>query len=146
MVWFWVGAGFLTLTALAVLLRPLIYRPRPGSGEEEAVAALFRRQLAEAEAELAQGRITPDQAAVARTEITRRMLAAAGRGDAGAGAALDGGSETFWRIGAAIGIAGVLPAAAVAVYFAVGSPSAIDRSATTEAAVKKPAAPEAQAR
>jgi cytochrome c-type biogenesis protein CcmH len=135
MVWFWVGAGFLTLAALAVLLRPLVHRPRPGSGEEEAVAALFRRQLTEAEAELAQGRITPDQATVARTEITRRMLAATQRDDARAGAALDGGAETFWRIGAAIGIAGVLPAAAIAVYFAVGSPSAIDRSTATEAAI-----------
>jgi len=134
MVWFWIGAGFLTLAALATLLRPLVHRPRPGSGDEEAVAALFRRQLAETEAELAQGRISPDQAAVARTEITRRMLAAAERGDAGAEAVLGGGAETFWRIGAAIGIAGVLPAAAIAVYFAVGSPSAIDRSAAIEAA------------
>jgi cytochrome c-type biogenesis protein CcmH len=77
---------------------------------------------------------------VAHTEITRRMLAAAERGAAGVGAALDGGAETFWRIGAAIGIAGVLPAAAIAVYFAVGSPSAIDRSGTIEAAIPHGAA------
>jgi cytochrome c-type biogenesis protein CcmH len=140
MVWFWIGAGFLTLAALATLLRPLVRRPRPGSGGGEAAAGLFRRQLAETDAELAQGRISPDQAAIARTEITRRMLAAAERGDAGAGSALDGGAETFWRIGAAIGIAGVLPAAAIAVYFAVGSPSAIDRSARIEAAIPHGAA------
>ncbi len=46
----------------------------------------------------------------------------------------DRGTETFWRIGGAIGIAAVLPAAAIAVYLAVGSPAAIDRSAATEAA------------
>jgi cytochrome c-type biogenesis protein CcmH len=140
MVWFWIGAGFLTLAALATLLRPLLHRPRPGSADEEAVAALFRRQLAETDAELAQGRISPDQAVVARTEITRRMLAAAERGDAGVGAALDGGAETFWRIGAAISIAGVLPVAVIAVYLAVGSPAAMDRSSTIEAAIPHGAA------
>jgi cytochrome c-type biogenesis protein CcmH len=140
MVWFWIGAGFLTLAVLATLLRPLVHRPRPGSGDEEAVAALFRGQLAETDAELAQGRTSPDQAAMARTEITRRMLAAAERGDAGAGATLDGGAETFWRIGAAIGIAGVLPAAAIAVYLAVGSPAAMDRSSTIETAIPHGAA------
>jgi cytochrome c-type biogenesis protein CcmI len=59
MVWFWIGAGFLTLAALATLLRPLVHRPRPGSGDEEAVAALFRRQLAETDAELALGGFRP---------------------------------------------------------------------------------------
>jgi cytochrome c-type biogenesis protein CcmH len=140
MVWFWISAGFLTLAALAVLLRPLVHRGWPGSGDEEDVAALFRRQLAETDAELAQGRISLDQAAVMRTEITRRMLAAAERRDPAAGSALDGGAETFWRIGTAIGIAGVLPAAAIGVYFAVGSPAAIDRSAAIEAAIPHGAA------
>ena len=140
MVWFWISAGFLTLAALATLLRPLVHRPRLGSGDQEAVAALFRRQLAETDAELAQGRIPPDQAAAARTEITRRMLAAVERREAEAGTTAERGAETFWRTGAAIGIVGVLPAAAIAVYFAVGSPSAIERSGAIEAAIPHGAA------
>jgi cytochrome c-type biogenesis protein CcmH len=134
MVWFWIVAGLLTLAALAALLRPLVRRPRPGSGDDEPVAALFRRQIAEIDAELAQGRLMPDQAAAARTELTRRMLTAAEHGEAATRPEMDRGAETFWRVGGAIGIAGVLPAAAIAVYVAVGSPSAIDRSPATEAA------------
>ncbi len=132
MVWFWILAGLLTLAALLALLRPLVRQPRPDSDQEPA-PALFRRQLADIDAELAQGRLTPDQAAAVRTDITRRMLAAAERDRAGTAAATGRGAETSWRIGAAIGIAAVLPAAAIAVYFAVGTPGAVDRSAATDA-------------
>ena len=133
MVWFWIVAGLLTLAALLALLRPLVRQPRPDSAEAEPVPALFRRQLADIDAELAQGRLTPDQAAAVRTDITRRMLAAAERDRAGTAAATGRGAETSWRIGAAIGIAAVLPAAAIAVYFAVGTPGAVDRSSATDA-------------
>ena len=132
MVWFWILAGLLTLAALLALLRPLVRQPRPDSDQEPA-PALFRRQLADIDAELAQGRLTPDEAAAVRTDITRRMLAAAERDRAGTAAATGRGAETSWRIGAAIGIAAVLPAAAIAVYFAVGTPGAVDRSAATDA-------------
>ncbi len=57
MVWFWIVAGFLTLAALAALLRPLCRRPPIGSGDREPVAASYRRHLAEIDAELAQGRL-----------------------------------------------------------------------------------------
>ncbi len=140
MVWFWIVAGLLTLAALAALLRPLVRRQRPGSGDDEPVAALFRRQLVEIDAELAQGRLMPDQADAARTELTRRMLTAAEHGEAATPAQTDRGAETFWRVGGVIGIAGVLPAAAIAVYVTVGSPSAIDRVAATEAAAPHGAA------
>ena len=132
MVWFWIVAGLLTLAALLALLRPLVRLPRPDSDQEPA-PALLRRQLADIDAELAQGRLTPEQAAAARSDITRRMLAAAERGDPEITAAAGRGAETSWRIGAAIGIAAVLPAAAIAVYLAVGTPSAVDRSAATDA-------------
>ena len=104
------------------------------------MAALFRRQLAETDAELAQGRLTPDQAAAARTEITRRMLGAAEHGDAGSARASDRPADALWRIGTAIGIGAVLPVAAIAVYFAVGTPAAIDRNAAAKADVPHGAA------
>ncbi len=140
MIWFWIVAGLLTLAALATLLRPLVRLPRPGDGDEEPLAALFRRQLAAIDDELAQGRLMPDQAAAARAEITRRMLAAADRETAASAPAADSTTETSWRIGAAIGIAGLLPAAAIAVYLAVGAPAAINRSAVTDAAAPHGAA------
>ncbi len=140
MIWFSIVAGLLTLAALAILLRPLVGRPRPGAEEAEPVAALFGRELAAINEELAEGRLAPEQAETARTEITRRLLAAAERDDAGPDAPLDRASETSWRIGAAVGIAGLLPAAAIAVYFAVGTPSAINRNAEIEATVPHGAA------
>ncbi len=75
MIWFWIIAGLLVLGALAALLRPLLWHADSGARQGEAAAALFRRQLADIDAELAQGRLGPDEAAAARTEITRRMLA-----------------------------------------------------------------------
>jgi cytochrome c-type biogenesis protein CcmH len=126
MIWFWTVAGLLILVALAALLRPLIWRAGLGAGEGEAAVAMFRRQLAEIDTELAQGRLASDAAAAARTEITRRMLAAADRErEAGEFAAADT-TEVSWRTGAAVGVAGILPAAALAVYFAVGAPAAIN--------------------
>ena len=124
MIWFWMMAGFLILVALAALLRPLIWRTGRGADEGAAAVAMFRRQLADIDTELAQGRLVSDEAAATRTEITRRMLASADRERGEAAAANP--AEISWRIAAAVGVAGILPAAAIAVYFAVGAPAAIN--------------------
>ena len=124
MIWFWMIAGLLILVALAALLRPLIWRTGRGADEGAAAVAMFRRQLADIDTELAQGRLVSDEAAATRTEITRRMLASADRERGEAAAANP--AEISWRIAAAVGVAGILPAAAIAVYFAVGAPAAIN--------------------
>jgi cytochrome c-type biogenesis protein CcmH len=130
MIWFLVAAGLLSVAALALLLAPMT-RSRGGLDVEEPVAALFRRQLAALDEELAEGRLTPDEAEASRAEITRRLLAAA---DSENAAAAEGtarhGPEMTWRFGAAVAIAGLLPATALAIYFAVGSPAAIQQSAS----------------
>ena len=126
MIWFWIVAGLLILVALAALLRPLIWRAGRGADEGEAAVAMFRRQLADIDRELAQGRLASEEAAATRTEITRRMLAAADRErEEGEFSAANPG-EVSWRIGAAVGVTGLLPAAALAIYFAVGAPAAIN--------------------
>jgi cytochrome c-type biogenesis protein CcmH len=126
MIWFWIVAGLLILVALAALLRPLIWRAGRGADEGEAAVAMFRRQLADIDRELAQGRLASEEAAATRTEITRRMLAAADRErEEGEFSAANPG-EVSWRIGAAVGVAGLLPAAALAIYFAVGAPAAFN--------------------
>jgi cytochrome c-type biogenesis protein CcmH len=84
---------------------------------------MYRRQLADTQTELEQGRLAPEEASASQTEITRRMLAAAGREK---DIAAPNPAEISWRIGAAVGVAGVLPAAALAVYFAAGAPAAIN--------------------
>ena len=126
MIWFWVVAGLLVLVALVALLGPLVWRAGRVADEGSAVAAMFRRQLAEIDTELAQGRLASDEAVAARTETTRRMLAAADRERGADGLAVADPAEASWRVGAAVGIAGLVPAAAIAIYFAVGAPSAIN--------------------
>ena len=134
MIWFWMVAGLLILVALAALLRPLVWRAGRGAGEGEAVVAMFRRQLADIDTELAQGRLASDEAAAARTEIARRMLAAADREHEEVDLDAANTPEASWRVGTAVGVAGILPAAALAIYFAVGAPAAINPPATASTA------------
>jgi cytochrome c-type biogenesis protein CcmH len=135
MIGFWSMAALLVAAVLTGLLRPLLRRPRGGGATAETVA-VFRRQLAELEADAAQGRLAPEAADAARAEIARRTLAAADRDTAGAAPAGEHPAEAPWRIGAAVGIAGMLPAAAIALYLWVGAPFAIGGSQTTDAAMR----------
>jgi cytochrome c-type biogenesis protein CcmH len=133
MMWFWVVAALLVVVALAALLRPLVSRTVRGVGDNEAVLGMFRRQLADIDTDLAQGRLVPDEAAVARAELTRRLLAEADRESKESDLSATSPTELSWRIGAALGVAGLLPAAALGVYFAVGAPAAINSPAAESA-------------
>ena len=138
MIWFWIFAGLLVVVALIALLRPLVKGAGAGSDREEPIIETFRRQLANIDLEVGQGRLDPQQAAETRAEITRRMLVAAEQdGDQSPSRSLP---EASWRVGAAVGIAAILPAAALAVYAAVGTPAAIDpaRATPTTAAAAGP--------
>jgi cytochrome c-type biogenesis protein CcmH len=134
MIWFWMVAGLLVMAALAALLGPLVWQAGRAADEDEAAVSMFRRQLADIDTELAQGRLASDEAAAARTETTRRMLAAADREREEGGLAAANPAEASWRVGAAVGVAGLLPAAAIAIYFAVGAPAAINPLAAASVA------------
>jgi cytochrome c-type biogenesis protein CcmH len=142
MIWFWGVAGLLVAAVLAGLLRPLLRPPRGGDETGEAIA-FFRRQLAELETDTAQRRLTAAAAAAARAEITRRLLAAAERSEAGPSGA--GPAELSWRIGAAVAVTGLLPAAAITIYLAVGAPFAIGGSAAADEALRAHEASEFEA-
>jgi cytochrome c-type biogenesis protein CcmH len=118
---FWLIAALLVAGVLAVLLRPLLRDTGSDADAGEPVAAMYRRQLAELDAEAAQGRLDGADATAARAELMRRMLAAADAPEAAA--AVRRGAA--WRVGAAVGIAGAVPASALAIYLAVGMPGAI---------------------
>jgi cytochrome c-type biogenesis protein CcmH len=135
MIWFWSLAGLLLTAVLAGVLWPLIRQPCSGDESDEAVA-VFRRQLAEVDVDAAQGRLAPETASAARTEIARRLLAAADREALGATSPTGNPVDTSWRIGAAVGIAAVLPSAAIAIYLWVGDPLAIGSSAAPERAMQ----------
>jgi cytochrome c-type biogenesis protein CcmH len=134
MIWFWIIAGSLILVALLALLKPLLRASPEIADEGESVVAVFRRQLTNLDTEIAQGRLTADEAAAVRAEITRRMLSAANQEAQNLRAAVLGSAATSWRIGGAVGIAALLPAAALAIYSAVGAPAAIERGGSAAAA------------
>jgi len=134
MIWFWIIAGLLVVSALATLLWPLVSREGRGSDEGEAGVAMFRRQLADIETEIAQGRLAPNEATATQTELTRRMLVSADREREEARLAAASPAEMSWRIGAAVGVAGLLPAAAIVIYFTVGAPAAINPPAAANIA------------
>src|SRR5260370_41213445 len=59
------------------------------------------------------------------------MLAAADRESQQSNIVSGSPGEMSWRIGAAVGITGLLPAAALAIYFSVGAPATIVSASTS---------------
>jgi cytochrome c-type biogenesis protein CcmH len=119
---FWGVAILLALAALLVLLYPLLRAKSQVDDDRQALVTVFRQELAEAT--LDEAGLSGEEAAARRTEITRRLLSSAERKSR----RLEPGSRTerAWRLGAAAAIAGLLPAAAFALYFAYGAPAATD--------------------
>jgi cytochrome c-type biogenesis protein CcmH len=76
--------ALLTTATVAALLWPLLRMRLPARDRLSGELAIYRDQLAELEREREAGTLGPAEAAAARTEIERRMLAA---GDAAAGSA-----------------------------------------------------------
>ena len=110
--------GLSSLT-LAILLVPLLPR-RSGAASRDAYnLAVYRDQLAEVERDAARGLIAGDQAEAARAEIGRRILAlhpAEG----------ERGTDARALAAAAVAIL-VLPVAAWAIYWQLGSPAMPDQ-------------------
>jgi len=119
----WVAAAVLTAVTLALLLVPLLRRrdgPAPGRSDYD--LSVYRDQLAEVDRDLERGVLGADQAEAARLEIKRRILAAGA--DAGGGGDSAPPKPAHRTIVAAVAVA--VPAAAVAVYLDLGSPSTPD--------------------
>jgi cytochrome c-type biogenesis protein CcmH len=117
----WLIMAALTAAASIALLVPL-YRNRAAGANAGAEAAIYRDQLRELDREVERGVIGTTEADAARTEIGRRLLRAA---DAAAPAREPVSDQ---RRTLAAGLALVLvPAAAVALYVAIGTPGAVDQ-------------------
>jgi cytochrome c-type biogenesis protein CcmH len=108
------------LVVAVMVVLPLM-RPQPPAPERAAFdRAVYRDQLAELERDAARGLIDATEAASARLEIERRLLAAdAPRGTAPAQAA---GSAVL-----AVSLALAVPGAAVLLYLALGAPGVPDQ-------------------
>ncbi|MGE5504105.1 MAG: c-type cytochrome biogenesis protein CcmI [Actinomycetota bacterium] len=118
----WVAFAAMIAAALALLLPPLL-RPRAAGPASRADYDLtvYKDQLAEIGRDLDRGLLTGEQAEAARTEVQRRILAAADGGKAGT-AAPAAASRTV-----AVGVAVLVPALAFALYALLGSPWLPDR-------------------
>jgi cytochrome c-type biogenesis protein CcmH len=120
---FWSIGAALAAAALALILRPLVWRrPTVTTSRDAANLAIYRDQLRELDADLAAGKIAQADHARARIELEARVLedASSSSPDRHSGARSKG-------LALAAGTA--IPALAVVLYLLVGSPSAVDRPA-----------------
>ena len=119
MILFWVLSAVLAAAALVLLVRPLLSR-REGQGISRSAAnlSIYRDQLRELEADLAAGTLARGDYDRARRELETRLLEDV---DQPAAAVKAVGGR---RMALVLGIA--IPALAVALYFAIGNPGALD--------------------
>ena len=109
----------LTTLAVALLLVPLLLRSRRNETRDAYNLAVYRDQLAEIDRDVGRGIIGADEAAAAKSEIGRRILALA------PGAAPAASSALPLAV-AAVAIV-VLPFAAWTLYWQLGSPTQPDQ-------------------
>jgi cytochrome c-type biogenesis protein CcmH len=111
----WVTLTVFIAVAALIVLAPFFF----GSGGEESPTSLdvYKDQLAEVDRDKAQGLINEAEAASARLEIERRILAA-GRADGGATNAV----SPNWQYRMATGVAAVVVLGSVGLYAALGRP------------------------
>ncbi len=119
MILFWVLSAVLAAAALVLLVRPLLSR-REGQGISRSAAnlSIYRDQLRELEADLAAGTLARGDYDRARRELETRLLEDVDQPAAAVKAV--GGRRMALVLGTAI------PALAVALYFAIGNPGALD--------------------
>lgn len=118
----------IAVLAMALMVLPLWRRTEGDQPRSAFDAQVYRDQLSEVELDADRGRITPDQAASARTEIARRLLAAtaddsATSGEAGRLTASGAAASTrAARRGISVFVALAVPIATFGVYLIIGSP------------------------
>jgi len=131
MIWF--VFALMTAGVLAVMLVPLL-KTRPTAAARVVYdLVVYKDQLAEVDRDVDRGLLSAAQAESARTEIQRRMLAAAGEAQA------TGKTKTAppRRIAAAaIAVAVVVPALSFGLYSLLGSPDLPDQPAAGRSAAR----------
>lgn len=124
---FWIAALAATAGVLVFLVLPLARKPKGGAAPARADFDLtvYKDQLTEIERDLERGVLSEDQALAARTEIERRMLAAAGNGGDEGAPATPANARLTGALLAALLV--VVPLGAFGLYYIVGNPGLGDR-------------------
>jgi cytochrome c-type biogenesis protein CcmH len=115
----WFVFALMTAAAIFAVLWPLSRANRPQHDGSEAV--VYKDQLAEVDRDVSAGLINPPEAAAARVEISRRLLAAADNQRE----AVWGSSLRLRRAAAVVALVG-LPIIAAGIYYPLGSPGMAD--------------------
>lgn len=123
MLTFYIVAGIMALVTAFVLVRPLVMSRRSALGQDTVNAQVFRDQLDEVTRDLERGMISESEAEGARVEISRRLLAAAGRADTTA--ELQPAPQGHSGMVAGLALIGA-PALAAALYVGLGAPGLPD--------------------
>ncbi|EKE78147.1 c-type cytochrome biogenesis protein CcmI [Oceanibaculum indicum] len=118
----WIAIGLLTAATIAALAWPLLRETGRAADRRDYGLTVYRAQLKEIERDLASGVLSEDQAAAARVEIQRRMLAE----DRQQGAVGPGAVPPHYRAFALALAAGIVPLGSVLIYLTLGSPGAPD--------------------
>jgi cytochrome c-type biogenesis protein CcmH len=141
----WIAFALLTATVLAAVLAPLVRASRTHEQSASAASgsvAVYRDQLSEIEADAARGLLNADEAEAARLEVSRRLLASAGRRDEGEPQEVTGQATLSARhSNVALAVAAAVPLLTLVLYLAHGSPGmpASPFAARTDAAVEQAA-------
>jgi cytochrome c-type biogenesis protein CcmH len=123
----WIAFALLTAAVLAAVLGPLGRAPRTRPEAEAGALAVYRDQLREIEAERTRGLLEESDAAAARVEVSRRLLASAGEAEArpgdGAGGGGAPGVQTPLRLTpVSLAVAVLFPVLTLGLYLSYGSP------------------------
>lgn len=125
----WLVFAALAALAGAALALPLLRRGADENRRADYDLAVYRRQLADLEADRARGHIAEDEARAARLEIERRILAADAAAQTERAAPANRGRASALAA-AALGA----PLASLAIYALTGAPGAPDRPLAERAA------------
>lgn len=147
----WFILAGIALTAIILLVAPLWRAPRHDPSRTAFDAQIYRDQLVEIERDAERGQISPEQAATARTEIARRLLAVTDgdpkAGDISSAHATAEGTRDAARAarrGISVFVGLAVPLAAFGVYIIMGSPHLPSRpglETQARASEKKPRPP-----
>ena len=120
----WVAFALMTGAAILCALWPLSRRRSSREGQAR-IIAFHKAQLAEIERDVERGQLPPSEAAGARAEAARRLIAAS---DAeGVSASVNDGRAFARRRAAALIVFVIVPAAALGLYVRLGSPNLPDQ-------------------
>ena len=137
---FWSIVSAMIVFTLGLLLRPLLRRPSPASGEQENVLPVYRQQFSELEQDRATGLLTEEQYKAARSELERRVLEET---DTTGDLTPSTGALMNLRI-VALTLGMMIPAASGVLYWTLGNPAAMTHPAVSSMAPQGGAGEDAQ--